>query len=214
VFEVRARCYFTCYYFPEFSDVYRRVRRVYCEDIDLRVLVPRSVTAIALPGIRVVMTAPCVLTSLLFSTTAMPLAFHVSGSGEWRRANFPPNSDSNWSASWSVRCVSCMAIIPRFLSLIVWGTCIHFSMSPDLLPLMFRDAMRRHALALLRFGAVVCLVAGTFCPPSLVWGRVCGVCSRVVSAGVGRLSGSLLLMVSVLGVGGGLTWDPLPILVS
>jgi hypothetical protein len=126
--------------------------------------------AMALPGRMTDSSVPRVSTSLLLSTSAIPLALRVVGSGEWSSVSLSPKRDSNWSASSSVRWVSWIARIPIPLSLIICGTCIHLWMSPDLLPLMFREARHILVLTLGWRGASLCAGGGGVSPPPHLWG--------------------------------------------
>src|SRR5271156_347416 len=97
----------------------------------------------ALDGINTVLLMFWVLVISLLSTIATPLAFGCSGSIVFIISNLLPKIWWSWSLSSSVRCVSCGARMPIFLSLMIWFILYHFSVS---LPLMFRVAILIAAL--------------------------------------------------------------------
>ena len=113
-----------------------------------------------------------------------------------------PNRVYICSASSLVKCVSYTVRIPIRFSLIICGMCSHLLMSPDILPLMFREANFIFALGPLWLLAVVlalrskvCLPLGFawdsglvvwFSPCAVVRASWCGSCSCGAPVSCGR----------------------------
>ena len=130
---------------------------------------------IALPGISMCVCMFSTLTISLLITKATPTdpeRFSVPGefiivSRLWYKA-------AVWSASCSVRCVSCRARSPIFSCLIVLNTAAHFEVGPgpvsgDALPFMFRVASLKFALYF--FGVFELLLGGgPCCVGVFIWG--------------------------------------------
>ena len=115
-------------------------------------------TRIALPGIIVSYEIPSVWTRLLFTTIATPAALFVSGRGEWYRASLVLKDVLTLSASSFDRCNSWIARIAMRWVVKILFISNHFSWRKPLvvlvLPRMFRDAILRLSLVVVRQGAI------------------------------------------------------------